>query len=106
MVELNGLTAKACHGSSIVSANEVMGGAVWKAHRLVKKPPRRNMPLPRGDVSRHRVPNDPWSLIATVGDCFVRWLVPGARVVNDHVPLHVLDLKVEAMQEAGEEVAG
>ena len=44
-------------------------------------------------------------LIANAGDGFEPRLIPTARAVNDGMPLHVAEMTVEALREAGVDVA-
>jgi UDP-N-acetyl-D-mannosaminuronic acid dehydrogenase len=97
---------------NIAFANEValvceaLGGDVWKVRELVNKSPGRNMLLPGAGVGGHCVPKDPWLLIADAGDKVKPRLIPAARAVNDGMPLHVADLAVDALKEAGVKIAG
>jgi UDP-N-acetyl-D-mannosaminuronic acid dehydrogenase len=76
---------------NIAFANEVaLGGDVWKVRELVNKSPGRNMLLPEGHI--HYSP-------------FTIRLIPAARAVNDGMPLHMVDLTVEALQKAGVDIA-
>jgi UDP-N-acetyl-D-mannosaminuronic acid dehydrogenase len=92
---------------NIAFANEValvceaVGGDVWKVRELVNKSPGRNMLLPGAGVGGHCIPKDPWLLIANVGDYFKPQLIPAARAVNDGMPLHMVDLTVEALEGGG-----
>jgi len=85
---------------------ESMGADVWRVRELVNKSPYRDMHLPGAGVGGHCLPKDPWLLIANAGDGYRPRLVPAARAINDGMPLHVADLVVEALREAGRDVAG
>ena len=80
---------------------EDMGADVWQIRELVNKSPYRAMHLPGAGVGGHCIPKDPWLLIANAGDGFEPRLVPTARAINDGMPLHVADLVVAALREAG-----
>lgn len=85
---------------------EDMGANVWQVRELVNKSPYRDMHLPGAGVGGHCIPKDPWLLIANAGDDFEPRLIPAARAVNDGMPLHVVDLTVKALREAGVDIAG
>jgi UDP-N-acetyl-D-mannosaminuronic acid dehydrogenase len=85
---------------------ESMGADVWRVRELVNKSPYRDMHLPGAGVGGHCLPKDPWLLIANAGDGYRPRLVAAARAINDGMPLHVADLVVEALREAGRDIAG
>ena len=85
---------------------EDMGADVWRVRELVNKSPYRAMHLPGAGVGGHCIPKDPWLLIANAGDGFEPRLIPAARAINDGMPLHVAGLTVEALREAGVDIAG
>ena len=97
---------------NIAFANEValvceaVGGDAWKVRELVNKSPGRNMLWPGAGVGGHCIPKDPWLLIANVGDHFEPCMIPAARRINDGMPLHMVDLTVRALREAGVDIAG
>jgi UDP-N-acetyl-D-mannosaminuronic acid dehydrogenase len=80
---------------------EDLGADVWQVRELVNKSPYRAMHLPGAGVGGHCIPKDPWLLIANAGDGFQPRLIPTARAVNDGMPHHMVDLTVEALEEAG-----
>ena len=80
---------------------EDMGADVWQIRELVNKSPYRAMHLPGAGVGGHCIPKDSWLLIANAGDGFEPRLTPVARAINDGMPLHVVDLTVKALREAG-----
>ena len=84
---------------------EDMGADVWQVRELVNKAPYRAMHLPGAGVGGHCIPKDPWLLIANAGDSFAPRLIPAARAVNDGMPLHVADLTLDALEEAGVELS-
>jgi UDP-N-acetyl-D-mannosaminuronic acid dehydrogenase len=96
----------------IAFANEMallckdLGADVWRVRELVNKSPHRDMHLPGPGVGGHCIPKDPWLLIANATPRFDGRLVKAARAVNDSMPLHVADLVVEALREAGRDIAG
>ncbi|MCL6441219.1 MAG: hypothetical protein K6T27_06965, partial [Thermoleophilum sp.] len=73
---------------------------------LVNKSPYRHMHLPGAGVGGHCIPKDPWLLIANASSAFEGSLIKVARAVNDRMPEHVVDLVVDALWEAGRDVAG
>lgn len=83
---------------------ENMGADVWQIRELVNKSPYRDMHLPGAGVGGHCIPKDPWLLIANADDGFEPRLIPAARAINDGMPLHVVNLTVDALREAGVEV--
>ncbi len=86
---------------------EAVGGDVWRVRELVNKVPARNMHLPGAGVGGHCIPKDPWLLAYSVRDKEVPLrLIPAARAVNDSMPLHVADITVGALREAGVGIAG
>jgi UDP-N-acetyl-D-mannosaminuronic acid dehydrogenase len=105
--ELVKTTENAYRDVNIAFANEAamicetVGGDVWKVRELVNKSPGRNMLLPGAGVGGHCIPKDPWLLVANVDDHFEPKLIPAARAVNDRMPLHIVDLTVEALQKVG-----
>jgi UDP-N-acetyl-D-mannosaminuronic acid dehydrogenase len=80
---------------------EDLGADVWEVRELVNKSPYRAMHLPGAGVGGHCIPKDPWLLIANAGDRFEPRLIPTARAVNDGMPHHMVELTVEALEEAG-----
>jgi UDP-N-acetyl-D-mannosaminuronic acid dehydrogenase len=85
---------------------EDMGADVWQIRPLVNKSPYRDMHLPGAGVGGHCIPKDPWLLIANARDGFEPRLIPMAREVNDGMPFHMVDVAVEALGEAGGDIAG
>jgi UDP-N-acetyl-D-mannosaminuronic acid dehydrogenase len=97
---------------NIAFANEValiceaVGGDVWKVRELVNKSPGRNMLYPGAGVGGHCIPKDPWLLAYDAQEQGVPVrLIPAARAVNDGMPLHMVDLTVKALREAGVDIA-
>ena len=96
----------------IAFANEVallcegLGADVWRVRELVNKCPYRDMHLPGAGVGGHCLPKDPWLLIANAPPEFQPRLIPAARAVNERMPLHVAELVVEGLREAGKDVRG
>jgi len=84
---------------------EDLGADVWRVRELVNKSPYRDMHVPGAGVGGHCIPKDPWLLIASAGDGFEPRLIPAARAINDGMPLHMADLTVNALHEAGVDIA-
>jgi UDP-N-acetyl-D-mannosaminuronic acid dehydrogenase len=80
---------------------EALGADVWRIRELVNKSPYRQMHLPGAGVGGHCIPKDPWLLINSVKDGTSLRVIPAAREVNDSMPLHVVDLTLQALTEAG-----
>ena len=85
---------------------EDLGADVWRVRELVNKAPYRAMHLPGAGVGGHCIPKDPWLLIANATPGFEAPLTRTARAVNDGMPIHMAELTIEALREAGREVAG
>lgn len=88
---------------------EQVGADVWQVRELVNKSPGRNVLLPGAGVGGHCIPKDPWLLAYGARDhlCAVTAkLIPAAREINDYMPLHMAELTVDALSEAGVEIEG
>ncbi len=86
---------------------EAVGGDVWKVRELVNKAPERHMLLPGAGVGGPCIPKDPWLLVHSMRDREISLrLIPGARAVNDAMPLHVMDLLRQVLAESGISLAG
>ena len=83
---------------------EDMGADVWQVRSLVNKSPYRDMHLPGAGVGGHCIPKDPWLLIANANHDFKPRLIPAARAINDGMPLHMTNLTLKALREAGIEI--
>lgn len=77
---------------------EATGGDVWQVRHLVNKSPHRQMHLPGAGVGGHCIPKDPWLLAYSVHDRNIPLrLIPAARVINDSMPLHIVELLMDAL---------
>jgi len=85
---------------------ESLDADVWRVRELVNKAPYRDMHLPGAGVGGHCLPKDPWLLISNAGNGFDSRLIPSARATNEGMPQHVADLVVDALREAGRDIAG
>jgi UDP-N-acetyl-D-mannosaminuronic acid dehydrogenase len=91
---------------------EAAGGDVWKVRPLVNKSPFRQMHFPGAGVGGHCIPKDPWLLAyglngfgaSEASQVNSLQLIPAARHVNDSMPLHMADLTVQGLAEAGCEI--
>jgi UDP-N-acetyl-D-mannosaminuronic acid dehydrogenase len=83
---------------------EDMGADVWQIRELVNKSPYRQMHLPGAGVGGHCIPKDPWLLIANTSYGFEPRMILTARAINEGMPLHVADLTLETLSEAGIEI--
>jgi UDP-N-acetyl-D-mannosaminuronic acid dehydrogenase len=84
---------------------EALGADVWQVRLLVNKSPNRSMHFPGAGVGGHCIPKDGWLLIANVPEKCEPRIVPLARAINDGMPLHMVDLTVEALREVGVDIA-
>ena len=85
---------------------ERVGADGWKVRKLVNKSPGRNVLFPGAGVGGHCIPKDPWLLAYGASDMVQARLIPAARAVNDFMPLHMAELTVDALEEAGLEIEG
>ena len=106
-------TAENAHRDvQIAFANELalicehVGADVWQVRDLVNKSPGRNVLLPGAGVGGHCIPKDPWLLAYGASGTVTAKLVPAAREVNDYMPLHMAELIIDALGEAGQEIEG
>jgi UDP-N-acetyl-D-mannosaminuronic acid dehydrogenase len=89
----------------IAFANEVglicekLGLDTFEVRRLVNSCPYRDMHIPGAGVGGHCLPKDPW-LLTYGGRGANPRLIPAARMVNDSMPAHVVELAIDAMKEA------
>ncbi len=83
---------------------EHIGADVWRVRELVNKSPGRDVLLPGAGVGGHCIPKDPWLLAYGASDSVTAKLIPAARDVNDYMPLHMAELTVDALEEAGVEI--
>jgi UDP-N-acetyl-D-mannosaminuronic acid dehydrogenase len=99
-------TENAYRDVQIAFANEVAlicetaGADVWKVRELVNKSPGRHMLYPGAGVGGHCIPKDPWLLAHAANQQAPVRLIPAARAVNDGMPLHMVQLTIEALAEA------
>ncbi|MGD8758736.1 MAG: nucleotide sugar dehydrogenase [Anaerolineales bacterium] len=85
---------------------ENLGADVWEVRELVNKSPGRNVHFPGAGVGGHCIPKDPWLLISNVKDGLQPRLIPTARAVNDHMPLHMVALLRKGLEAEGRKLAG
>jgi len=109
--ELVKTTENAYRDVQIAFANEIAllcensGADVYRVRELVNKSPLRDMHLPGAGVGGHCTPKDPWLLLhGTRGDLEAQ-LIPTARWINDHMPLHVADLAEQALSQVGKSMS-
>jgi len=94
----------------IAFANEIallcenVGADVYRVRELVNKSPLRAMHLPGAGVGGHCIPKDPWLLLYGTRGKLQAQLIPTARGINDHMPLHVAELAEEGLAEAGKDI--
>ncbi len=85
---------------------EGLGANVWEVRELVNKCPYRHMHLPGAGVGGHCLPKDPWLLLTNTPEWVQACVIPAARAVNDHMPLHVAELVVDGLRQGGQEIRG
>ncbi len=56
---------------------------------------------PGAGVGGHCIPKDPWLFISGTENMFQARIIPAARGINDSMPVHVANLAIAAMLEAG-----
>ena len=83
---------------------EALGADVWRVRELIRKSPGREMLFPGSGVGGHCIPKDPWLLAFGASETVRAKLIPAAREINDYMPLHVAELVVDALEEAGVEI--
>jgi UDP-N-acetyl-D-mannosaminuronic acid dehydrogenase len=89
---------------------EAMGVDVFEVRRLMNARHDRHMHLAGAGVGGHCLPKDPWLLKFGV-DTYGAWPVPMrmislAREINDEMPVHLVDLALQALRERGREPKG
>jgi UDP-N-acetyl-D-mannosaminuronic acid dehydrogenase len=85
---------------------EHVGADVWQVRELVNKSPGRSVLFPGAGVGGHCIPKDPWLLAYGASSTVAARLIPAARELNDYMPLHMAELTVDALAEAGQEIEG
>lgn len=88
---------------------EAMGVDVYEIRRLMNARHDRHMHLPGAGVGGHCLPKDPWLLKFGV-DTYGAYPVPMrmialAREINDSMPLHLVELTEQALNERGVNIA-
>ncbi|MCA1553046.1 MAG: nucleotide sugar dehydrogenase, partial [Chloroflexi bacterium] len=78
---------------------------VWRVRELVNKSPDRNMHKPGAGVGGHCIPKDPWLLAHAAEGSVPLRLIPAARMVNDAMPQHMVQLLVAGLGEHGRALA-
>lgn len=91
---------------------EAAGSDVWQVRSLVNKSPYRQMHLPGAGVGGHCIPKDPWLLAYSVRENSIisnhevpLHVIPAARLVNDGMPRHMVELTRSGLAEAGIEIS-
>lgn len=81
----------------IAFANEVallcedLGADVFEVRRLVNTCPFRDMHIPGSGVGGYCLPKDPWLLLSSAKNAR-KEVIPAARRVNEHMPVHMTEL--------------
>lgn len=85
---------------------ESVGADVLRVRELVNKSPGRNVLMPGAGVGGHCIPKDPWLLAAgAAADVPIR-LIPAARAVNEHMPIHIMKLIQQGLSSTGQGLRG
>lgn len=90
----------------IAFANEVallcedLGADVFEVRRLVNTCPFRDMHIPGSGVGGYCLPKDPWLLLSSAKNAR-KEVIPAARRVNEHMPVHMVELVRKALDERG-----
>jgi UDP-N-acetyl-D-mannosaminuronic acid dehydrogenase len=91
--------------NELALACEATGGDFLRVRDLVNKSPGRNVLLAGAGVGGHCLPKDSWLLAHGVNGQAPLRLMSAARAVNDYMPQHVAHLIMQALREAGCQVA-
>ena len=92
---------------------EAYGANVWKVRELINNCKKvtetrpealRQMHFPGAGVGGHCIPKDSWLLIHEVRDVVNPQLIPTARHINDHMPIHMFELFLDAVKESDKKV--
>jgi len=79
---------------------EATGGDFLRVRELVNKSPGRHVLLAGAGVGGHCIPKDPWLLIHGAAGLPGLRLIPAARAVNDHMPLHIARLILQSLKDS------
>jgi len=88
----------------IAFANEVallceeLGADVFEVRKLVNSCPFRDMHIPGSGVGGYCLPKDPWLLLSAAKNAR-KEVIPAARRVNEHMPVHMVELVRKALAE-------
>lgn len=105
--ELTKTAENAYRDVNIAFANELalicqsVGADFLKVRELVNKSPGRNVLYAGAGVGGHCIPKDPWLLAFGAHGKVDLHLIPAARRVNESMPLHIVFLLENALEEAG-----
>lgn len=79
---------------------EDLGADVFEVRRLVNTCPFRDMHIPGSGVGGYCLPKDPWLLLSSAKNAR-KEVIPAARRVNEHMPVHMVELVRKALDERG-----
>ena len=91
---------------------EAFDANVWEVREYVNKCKKkkdtrpealRQMHYPGSGVGGHCIPKDPWLLISGIRNKVAPRIIPGARKINDSMPLHMVELLEDARRETGKQ---
>lgn len=104
--EITKTTENAYRDVQIAFANEValiceeLGADAFEVRRLVNTCPFRDMHIPGSGVGGYCLPKDPWLLLSSAKEAR-KEVIPAARRVNEHMPVHMVELVRKALSEHG-----
>jgi UDP-N-acetyl-D-mannosaminuronic acid dehydrogenase len=102
--EITKTSENAYRDVQIAFANEVallceeLGADVFEVRRLVNTCPFRDMHIPGSGVGGYCLPKDPWLLLSAAKHAR-KEVIPAARRMNDHMPVHLVELVRKALAE-------
>jgi UDP-N-acetyl-D-mannosaminuronic acid dehydrogenase len=76
----------------------------YRVRELVNKTPFRQLHLPGAGVGGHCIPKDPWLLAYSTEGNIPLQLIPAARSINDHMPIHIGECLLSSLAKSGRPV--
>lgn len=90
--------------NEVALACEELGADAFEVRKLVNTCPFRDMHIPGAGVGGHCLPKDSWLFASSLKTMKPRMLST-AREVNEHMPVHMVELVKKGLAEAGVELA-